>query len=464
MKKFIETLKNIWNIEELRSRIIVTLSLILIYRLGAYVVLPGVDPRGLAALQQQGSSGLVGLINMFSGGAFSNASIFALGIMPYITASIVVQLLGMAVPYFQKLQKEGESGRKKISQITRVLTVIIVAFQAPGYIANMIHTLGKFYTAPSGEVMSTVPLYDHSPTFFYALSVAILIAGTMFIMWLGEKITDKGIGNGISLIIMIGIIARLPMALFAEFVSKATQQTGGMVMFLAEMVFLVLVILVTIMLVQGTRRVPIQFAKRVVGNKQYGGVRQYVPLKVNAAGVMPIIFAQAIMMLPITLMGYAGSGGWFVTAFSNFNGFWYNFTFGLMIVAFTYFYTAITINPNQIAEDLKKNGGFIPGIKPGKRTANFLDTILSRVTLPGSIFLAFVAIMPAIVSLIGVNQQFARFFGGTSLLILVGVVLDTLQQIESHLLMRHYDGLTKSGRIKGRQSNMYQSAGLGGGM
>ena len=464
MKKFIETLKNIWNIEELRNRIILTLGLILIYRLGAYVVLPGVDPRGLAALQQQGNSGLVGLINMFSGGAFSNASIFALGIMPYITASIVVQLLGMAVPYFQKLQKEGESGRKKISQITRLLTVVIVAFQAPGYIANMIHTLGKFYTAPSGEVMSTVPLYDHSPTFFYALSVAILIAGTMFIMWLGEKITDKGIGNGISLIIMIGIIARLPMALFAEFVSKATQQTGGMVMFLAEMVFLVLVILVTIMLVQGTRRVPIQFAKRVVGNKQYGGVRQYVPLKVNAAGVMPIIFAQAIMMLPITLMGYAGSGGWFTTAFSDFNGFWYNATFGLMIVAFTYFYTAITINPNQIAEDLKKNGGFIPGIKPGKRTADFLDTILSRVTLPGSIFLAFVAIMPAFVSLIGVNQQFARFFGGTSLLILVGVVLDTLQQIESHLLMRHYDGLTKSGRIKGRQSNMYQSAGLGGGM
>jgi len=413
MKKFLETLKNIWNIEELRNRIILTLSLILIYRLGAYVVLPGVDPRGLAALQQQGSSGLVGLINMFSGGAFSNASIFALGIMPYITASIVVQLLGMAVPYFQKLQKEGESGRKKISQITRVLTVIIVAFQAPGYIANMIHTLGKYYTSASGEVLSTVPLYDHSPTFFYALSVAILIAGTMFIMWLGEKITDKGIGNGISLIIMIGIIARLPMALFAEFVSKATEHTGGMVMFLAEMVFLILVILVTIMLVQGTRRVPIQFAKRVVGNKQYGGVRQYVPLKVNAAGVMPIIFAQAIMMLPITLIGYAQSDSmsWFATAFSDFNGFWYNATFGLMIVAFTYFYTAITINPNQIAEDLKKNGGFIPGIKPGKRTAEFLDTILSRVTLPGSIFLAFVAIMPALVSQVGINQQFAHFFG-----------------------------------------------------
>ncbi len=466
MKKLIETIKNIWAIEELRNRIILTLSLIMIYRFGAYVVLPGVDPRGLAELQKQGSSGLVGLINMFSGGAFSNASIFALGIMPYITASIVVQLLGMAVPYFQKLQKEGESGRKKISQITRLLTVVIVGFQAPGYIANMIHTLGKTYRANSGEILSTVPLYDHSPTFFYILSVSILIAGTMFIMWLGEKITDKGIGNGISLIIMIGIIARLPMALFAEFVSKATQQTGGMVMFLAEIVFLVLVILVTIMLVQGTRRVPIQFAKRVVGNKQYGGVRQYVPLKVNAAGVMPIIFAQAIMMLPITLIGYAqtDSMGWFATAFSNFNGFWYNAVFFLMIVAFTYFYTAITINPQQIAEDLKKNGGFIPGIKPGKRTAEFIDTILSRVTLPGSIFLAFVAIMPALVAQVGINQQFAQFFGGTSLLILVGVVLDTLQQIESHLLMRHYDGLTKSGRIKGRQSNMYQSAGLGGGM
>jgi preprotein translocase subunit SecY len=462
MKKFIETLKNIWHIEELRNRIILTLSLVMIYRLGAYVVLPGVDPRGLEALQQQGEDGLIGLINMFSGGAFSNASIFALGIMPYITASIVIQLLTMAVPYFQKIQKEGESGRKKINQITRLLTVIIVAFQAPGYIANMINTLGKYYQSESGAVLETVPLYTDSPTFFYVLSVVILIAGTMFIMWLGERITDKGIGNGISLIIMIGIIARLPMALVAEFSSKVTQQTGGLVMFLAEMVFLVFVILVTILLVQGTRRVPINFAKRIVGNKQYGGVRQYVPLKVNAAGVMPIIFAQAIMMLPITIIGYAQSDNlsWFATAFSDFQGFWYNLVFGLMIIAFTYFYTAITINPNQIAEDLKKNGGFIPGVKPGKKTAEFLDNILSRVTLPGSIFLAFVAIMPAIVGQVGVNQQFAQFFGGTSLLILVGVVLDTLQQIESHLLMRHYDGLTKTGRIKGRNSNMYGVSGV----
>ncbi len=463
MKKFIETIKNIWNIEDLRNRILLTLGLILIYRLGAYVVLPGVDPRGLEALQAQGQSGLLGLINMFSGGAFSNASIFGLGIMPYITASIVIQLLGMAVPYFQKLQKEGESGRKKINQITRLLTVIIVAFQAPAYIANMLRTLGPVYSNKAGEALRTVPLHDYSPTFFFVLSVTILIAGTMFIMWLGEKITDKGVGNGISLIIMIGIIARLPMGLAAEFSSKVVEQTGGLVMFLFEMVFLVMVILVTILLVQGTRRIPVQFAKRIVGNRQYGGVRQYIPLKVNAAGVMPIIFAQAIMMLPISFVGYVSDNSSlsaFARALTDFNGFWYNFIFFIMIMAFTYFYTAITINPSQIAEDLKKNGGFVPGVKPGKRTAEFIDSVLSRITLPGSIFLGFVSIMPALVRLIGVNQQFAQFFGGTSLLILVGVVLDTLQQIESHLLMRHYDGLTKSGRIKGRSSNMFQSSGL----
>lgn len=463
MKKFIETLKNIWNIEDLRNRLLLTLGLILIYRLGAYVVLPGIDPRGLAALQAQSQGGLLGLINMFSGGAFANASIFALGIMPYITASIVIQLLGMAVPYFQKLQKDGESGRKKINQITRLLTVVIVAFQSPAYIANLLRTLGPTYMAKSGDAMRTVPLHDYSSSFFFVLSIAILIAGTMFIMWLGEKITDKGVGNGISLIIMIGIIARLPMGLAAEFSSKVVEQTGGLVMFLFEMVFLVAVILVTILLVQGTRRIPVQFAKRVVGNRQYGGVRQYVPLKVNAAGVMPIIFAQAIMMLPISLVGYASDNSTlsdFARALTDFNGFWYNAIFFLMIIAFTYFYTAITINPTQIAEDLKKNGGFIPGVKPGKRTAEFIDAVLSRITLPGSIFLGFVSIMPALVRLIGVNQQFAQFFGGTSLLILVGVVLDTLQQIESHLLMRHYDGLTKSGRIKGRSSNMFQSSGL----
>jgi len=328
MKKFIETIKNIWNIEDLRNRILLTLGLILIYRLGAYVVLPGVDPRGLEALQAQGQSGLLGLINMFSGGAFSNASIFGLGIMPYITASIVIQLLGMAVPYFQKLQKEGESGRKKINQITRLLTVIIVAFQAPAYIANMLRTLGPVYSNKAGEALRTVPLHDYSPTFFFVLSVTILIAGTMFIMWLGEKITDKGVGNGISLIIMIGIIARLPMGLAAEFSSKVVEQTGGLVMFLFEMVFLVMVILVTILLVQGTRRIPVQFAKRIVGNRQYGGVRQYIPLKVNAAGVMPIIFAQAIMMLPISFVGYVSDNSSlsaFARALTDFNGFWYNF-------------------------------------------------------------------------------------------------------------------------------------------
>ncbi len=461
MKRFFETLKNIWNIEELRGRILLTIGLVLIYRFGSFVVLPGVDPRGLAALQQQSEDGLLGLINMFSGGAFANASIFALGIMPYITASIVVQLLGMAVPYFQKLQKEGESGRKKINQITRLLTVGIVGFQAPTYIANMMNTLGRTYVS-GDQLLYTMPLHETSPTFFYMMSIAILIAGTMFVMWLGEKITDKGIGNGISLIIMIGIIARLPQSLAQEFSLKATGATGGMVMFLFELVFLILVILVTILLVQGTRRIPVQFAKRIVGNRQYGGVRQYVPLKVNAAGVMPIIFAQAIMMIPITFIGYASGDtiSGFARAITDFNGFWYNAIFFTMIIAFTYFYTAITINPTQIAEDLKKNGGFIPGVKPGKKTAEFIDSILSRITLPGSIFLGFVSIMPALVSLIGVNQQFAQFYGGTSLLILVGVVLDTLQQIESHLLMRHYDGLTKSGRIKGRSSNMYQSGGL----
>lgn len=461
MKRFIETLKNIWNIEELRRRILLTIGLIVIYRFGSYVVLPGVDPRGLAALQQQSADGLLGLINMFSGGAFANASIFALGIMPYITASIVVQLLGMAVPYFQKLQKEGESGRKKINQITRLLTVIIVGFQAPTYIANMMHTLGRSYML-GDQLLYTMPLYESSPKFFYAMSIAILIAGTMFIMWLGEKITDKGIGNGISLIIMVGIIARLPQSLAQEFSLKVTGAAGGLVMFLFELVFLILVILVTILLVQGTRKIPVQFAKRIVGNKQYGGVRQYVPLKVNAAGVMPIIFAQAIMMIPITFIGYASGDTMnaFTRAITDFHGFWYNLIFFLMIIAFTYFYTAITINPTQIAEDLKKNGGFIPGVKPGKKTAEFIDSILSRITLPGSIFLGFVSIMPSIVVLIGVNQQFAQFYGGTSLLILVGVVLDTLQQIESHLLMRHYDGLTKSGRIKGRSSNMYQSSGM----
>ena len=449
MRKLIETIKNIWKIEELRQRILYTLLMILIYRFGSFVVLPGINASALALSSMQSSSGegLLGLLNMFSGGAFGNASIFALGIMPYITASIIVQLLGMVIPYFQRLQKEGESGRKKLNQIMRYLTVIIVAVQAPGYIANLryqVRGITGAITMPNG--------------LFLATSIVILIAGTLFIMWLGERITDKGIGNGISLIIMIGIIARLPEAFAQECVSRFNNGGAGMIVLVIELIILFFVMVGTIALVQGTRKIPVQYAKRVVGNRQYGGVRQYIPLKVNAAGVMPIIFAQAIMFLPITIAGFTQRGSdhvsKFTTAFTNINGFWYNFVFFLLIILFTYFYTAVTINSNQMAEDIKKNGGFIPGVKPGKKTAEYLDTIMSRITLPGSIFLAIVAIMPALVSLIGVKQAFAHFYGGTSLLILIGVVLDTLQQIESHLLMRHYDGLTKSGRIKGRIGRM----------
>ncbi len=449
MKRFIETIRNIYKIEDLRKRILYTLGIILIYRLGAYVVLPGIDPNQLAALQNQASSGLLGLLNMFSGGAFSNASIFALGIMPYISASIVVQLLGMAIPYFQKLQREGESGRKKMNQITRYLTVFILIFQSPAYIANLAHQLPAEAIYPFQSDVTTHSVFS----FFGISSIVILTAGSLFIMWLGERITDKGIGNGISLIIMIGIIARLPFALFGELISRLEIQGGGLIVFFVELAVLVLVILLCILLVQGTRKIPVQYAKRIVGNKQYGGVRQYIPLKVNAAGVMPIIFAQAIMFLPLTFARFGSEGmSRFAATFSNMNGFWYKFVFAIMILLLTYLYKAITINPNQMAEDMKKNGGFIPGVKPGRKTAEFIDNIMSRITLPGSIFLAFVAIMPAFVRLMGVNTQFAQFYGGTSLLILVGVVLDTLQQIESHLLMRHYDGLTKSGRIKGRSS------------
>jgi preprotein translocase subunit SecY len=439
MKRFIETLKNIYKIEDLRIRIGTTLFFILIYRLGSFVSLPGVDPAQLQNLKSQTSDGLLGLINMFSGGAFAQASIFALGIMPYISASIVIQLLGIAVPYFQRLQKEGESGRRKINQITRYLTVIILVFQSPAYLTNLHFQLPESAFAMSG-------------TLFTVSSVIILTAGSMFVMWLGERITDKGIGNGISLIIMIGIIAQLPQSVVQEFASRISQQGGGLVMFLIEFVILFLVFMASILLVQGTRRIPVQYAKRIVGNKQYGGVRQYIPLKVNAAGVMPIIFAQAIMMVPITLVGVANSENLngVAAALSNITGFWYNFMQFMLVVAFTYFYTAITINPTQMAEDMKKNGGFIPGVKPGKKTVEFLDTIMSLITLPGSIFLGLITILPAFAMLMGINQQFAYFYGGTSLLILVGVVLDTLQQIESHLLMRHYDGLTKSGRIKGR--------------
>ncbi len=415
--------------------------MILIYRLGSYVVLPGLDPAQLGALKSQTKDGLLGLLDMFSGGAFSNASVFALGIMPYISASIVVQLLTIAVPYFQRLQKEGESGRKRMNQITRYLTVVILIFQGPAFLTNLHMQLAQ---TPEAFVLSG--------RFFDISSTIIMLAGSMFILWLGEKITDRGIGNGVSLIIMIGIIARFPGSIVQEFISRLEEQSGGgFVLLLIEFVVLFVVFMLVIMLVQGTRKIPVQYAKRIVGNKQYGGVRQYIPLKVNAAGVMPIIFAQAIMFIPLTLASFGGeSMSGFAAAFSNFTGFWYNLTMFLMVIAFTYFYTAITVNPVQMAEDMKKNGGFIPGVKPGKKTAEFLDSVMSKITLPGSIFLGFVTILPAFAKMVGVNAQFAQFFGGTSLLILVGVVLDTLQQIESHLLMRHYDGLMKSGRIKGR--------------
>ena len=449
MKRFIETIKNIFRIEDLRKRILYTLFIILIYRFGAHVVLPGVNPGGLSAFTKATQEGILGMLDLFTGGAFSNASIFALGIMPYISASIVVQLMTLAVPYFQRLQKEGESGRKKINQITRYLTVLVLAIQSPAYIANLVNQFPQAI-APS--------MLEHHILGFTAFSVCafiLLISATLFIMWLGERITDNGIGNGISMIIMIGIIARLPYALKAEFVARITEMNGGPIVFIIEIVLMMIIIALCILLVQGTRRIPVQYAKRVVGNKQYGGVRNYLPLKVNAAGVMPIIFAQAIMFLPLMFVRNAQTTSGFWNSFIDYNRAGYNIVFFILIILFTYFYTAITINPQQIAEDLKKNGGFIPGIKPGKQTQEFIDTVMSRITLPGSIFLGIVAILPAIVRIFGVNQQFAQFFGGTSLLIMVGVVLDTLQQIESHLLMRHYDGLTKSGRIKGRTGGVY---------
>ena len=438
MKKLIETIRNIFKIEDLRKRIVYTLLLILVYRLGSFVVMPGINPNLIANsdLTAQTSEGLLGLLNMFSGGAFGNASIFALGVMPYISASIVLQLLGIMVPYFQKLQKEGESGRRKMNQWTRYLTIVILAIQGPAYLQNLHAQLPK----------EAFLLQGFSFNLFATL---VLIGGTMFIMWLGERITDRGIGNGISLIIMIGIVARLPHALIAEIGTRMNASVGGPLMLIVEFILLFIVFALTIALVQGTRKVPVQYAKRIVGNKQYGGVRRYIPLKINAANVMPIIFAQALMMFPLMFSRFEATRG-FAATFSDVKGFWYNAVFAFLIIIFTYFYTTVIINPTQMAEEMKKNGGFIPGVKPGKQTAEYIDSIMSRITLPGSIFLAIVGILPALAMIVGVNNQFAQFYGGTSLLIMVGVVLDTLQQIESHLLMRHYDGLTKTGRLKGR--------------
>ena len=442
MKKFFETIKNIFKIEELRKRLGYTFVLILVYRFGCQVVLPGIDANLLASFQQNTQEGLVGLLNMFSGGAFGNASIFALGVMPYISASIIVQLLAVFVPYFRKLQMEGESGRKKMNQLTRYLTILVLCIQGPAYMAALHNQI-------PGQAFVAVNQLGWSNFWFNMVSTLIMMGGSMFVMWLGERITDRGIGNGISLIIMIGIVARFPHAIVAEAGEKFTTTNGGFLMFIVELVIWFFVVVAAIALVQAVRRVPVQYAKRVVGNRQYGGVRQYIPLKINAAGVMPIIFAQALMLFPLLFARWDSTRGLAATL-GNYTGFWYNFIFFIFVVIFTYFYTAVTVNPTMMAEELKRNGGFIPGVKPGKKTVEYLDSVMSKVTLPGSIFLGLIAILPAFAMILGVNNSFATFFGGTSLLILVGVILDTLQQIESYLLMRHYDGLMKTGRLTGR--------------
>ena len=438
MKKLIETLKNCWKIEDLRQRLLITLLFTAIYRFGSFVVLPGIDPAKLGQLQSQTRGGLMSLLDMFSGGAFSNASIFALGIMPYISASIVMQLLAVAVPYFQKLQREGESGRKKIQWYTRVLTVGILLLQAPSYLLNLQNQAG-------GSLATGI-----SWSVFMIPATIILAAGSMFILWLGERITDKGVGNGISLIIMIGIIARLPQAFMQEVGSRFTAiSSGGLVMFIVEILILYAVVCAAILLVQGTRKIPVQYAKRLVGNKQYGGARQYIPLKLFAANVMPIIFAQALMFIPLVIVQYqSDNASWVVQNLLNTKSLLYNIVYVILIIAFTYFYTAITLNPQQMAEDMKRNNGFIPGVKPGYDTAEYIDTVMTRITLPGSLFIAFIAVMPALAGLLNVQDAFTQFFGGTSLLIMVGVVIDTLQQVESYMLMRHYDGLLNSGHTR----------------
>ena len=442
MKKFIETIKNIFKIEELRKRIVYTLLLVLVYRLGTFIVLPGIDATLLANLQSTSQEGLVGLLNMFSGGAFGNASIFALGVMPYISASIIIQLLGMFVPYFRKMQMEGESGRKKMNQLTSLFTILVICIQGPAYVTAIHNQI-------PAEAFVAVNHLGWSSFMFNLVCTLILMAGSMFVMWLGERITDRGIGNGVSLIIMVGIVARLPYAITAELLEKFQTTNGGPILLIVEAIIWFFVIISAIAIVQAVRRVPVQYAKRVIGNKQYGGVRQYIPLKINAAGVMPIIFAQTLMLFPLFFSRFEATRG-IAAALSNYTGLWYNLIFGLLVVLFTYLYTAVTVNPTMMATEMKQNGGFIPGVKPGNSTAEYLDEIMSRITLPGSIFLALISIMPAITMKAGVTNQFASFFGGTSLLILVGVVIDTLQQIESYLLMRHYDGLMKTGRLTGR--------------
>lgn len=435
MKRFITTLKNIFSIGDLRTRILNTLLFLFIFRLGSYIVLPGVDPAKLT----KDAKGLLGLLDTFLGGAFSNASIFGLGIMPYISASIVIQLLTVAVPYFQKMQKDGESGRKKLNQITRVLTIGITIPQSITYLTA---------TIPNEAI-----LVDR--LFFTISSVIILTAGTIFCMWLGEKITDKGIGNGISMLIMIGIVSRLPSAIIGEALSRGNSQ---ILLFVFEIIALFFVVLLVVMLTQAVRKIPVQYAKQVVGNKVYGGQRQYIPLKLNSAGVMPIIFAQSLMFLPaLAASAFAEKSelaSYIGTTFSNIESWQYNVSFAVLIILFTFFYTAISVNPKQISDDMKRNGGFIPGIKPGDQTMEYIDSVLSKITLPGSLFLALIAILPGLASRLGITREFAQFFGGTSLLIMVGVVLDTLQQIESYLLMKHYEGLMKSGKVKGRSENV----------
>ncbi|MEM9867372.1 MAG: preprotein translocase subunit SecY [Bacteroidota bacterium] len=442
MKKFVETISNIWKIEELRQRILVTLGLLLVYRFGAQVVLPGIDTAQLAELSSQTEQGILGILNAFTGGAFANASVFALGIMPYISASIVVQLMGIAIPYLQKLQKEGESGRKTINQITRWLTIGICIVQAPAYLYGL-SALG----VPESAFILGKGLD------FIIPSVIILVTGTIFAMWLGEKITDKGIGNGISLLIMIGIIATMPQSFVQEFISRTTNNTGGILFMLIEVIIWFLVILASVLLVMAIRQVPVQYARRTASGgyeKNMMGSRQYIPLKLNASGVMPIIFAQAIMFAP-SLIGRTfndtAAGQWMEVQFADIFGLAYNILFGILIIIFTYFYTAITVPTNKMADDLKRSGGFIPGIRPGKETGDYLDKIMSLITFPGSIFLALLAVLPAVVvKLMDVQAGWALFYGGTSLLIMVGVAIDTVQQVNSYLLNRHYDGLMKTGK------------------